>query len=78
MAATIRLSDGGLANINNDLEWSGPDATLADLLNAMFAGAEVSGADPDPPYHRAVAAVEVLGGVVLASEETESVPGRVY
>ncbi len=71
--------DFGLAVATiDDLEWTCEDAGFLSLLTAMLNPLGPSGADPDPDYTAAMAAIEQLGGTITQRDEVEYVEGRVY
>ena len=58
--------------------WKASSPELERLLNSTFDPLGPSGADPNPDYHAALKAVELLVGEILSYDPTEYEEGVVY
>lgn len=76
MTATIRIL-GQEATIAG-YRWTGADASLVAMLNAMLDPDGPAGSDPNPDLNAARAAAEAFKGEVLSYEETPFDPEAIY
>ena len=76
MAATINIY--GLMATADGYEWECRDPVTKALLDTLLDPAGPSGADPNPDYHLALAAIEEFGAEMVRFDDTEWEPGLVY
>lgn len=76
MSARIKI--GEMTATCDHYHWKASSPELERLLNAMLDPLGPSGADPNPDYHAALKATELLGGEVVSYDSTEYEEGVVY